>query len=128
MEDDAPPRTDDDWLTSTAGRIKKISKDAGRPRTFYGFYPFVKGFAINPMHTVYPSAYGRRLIGFRSEVNEGKLSQLLLNQLDNRIPFYGQRKPWEFDRKLRLRYIFQQIQADLDPGEADEIIVRDNVT
>ena len=105
MEDDAPPGTDDDWLTYYSDCRKNEEdnhcKDAGRPSPFYGFYPLVKGFAIDPMHTVYAGAYGRRLIGFRSEVNDGKLSQLLLNQLDNRILFYGQCKPWEFDRKLR---------------------------
>ena len=53
------------------------------------------------MHTVYPGNYGRRLIGFRSEIKEGKISVALLKKVEDRILLFQKCKPWDFDRKLR---------------------------
>ena len=65
MEDDAPPRTDDDWLTYYSDYRKNEEdnrcKEAGRPSPFYWCFTLLKGFAIDPIHTACP--YGRQLIG-----------------------------------------------------------------
>jgi hypothetical protein len=61
----------------------------------------VRGFALDPMHTVYAGCYGRRIQGFRSERGEGKLSSNQMQRIDKRILLFQKCKPSDFDRKLR---------------------------
>lgn len=102
---EAPLRKDEDFLTYYSAKSKNVEdnhcSDRVRPSPFYDLLPIVRGFAIDPMHTVYPGNYGRRLIGFRSEIKEGKISVAQLKQVDDRILLFQKCKPWDFDRKVR---------------------------
>jgi hypothetical protein len=100
----APLRTTRDWKSYASDKTNKIDNhvnDAKHLSPFYNRFDLVKGFVIDPMHTVYPGNYGRRIIGFVEVQAEGKLGSTQLKQVDAHILLFQKCKPMEFDRKLR---------------------------
>ena len=97
-------RKNEDWRSYASDSTNKKDNHVNDPNNlspFYGHLDLIKGFFIDPMHTVYPGNYGRRLVGFVEKKAEGKLSTQQLKQVDARILLFQKCKPAEFDRKLR---------------------------
>lgn len=64
-------------------------------------FPMISGFIIDPMHTMWAGALGRRLKSFVTRKQEGKLSTLQLAKVDIRLKMIESCTPYEFNGKLR---------------------------
>lgn len=100
----APPRTDEDFLTYTVSD----ECDDSHLNNLNDLSPFidlnfrmVSGFVIDPMHTFYAGCVGSRFQGIAYKTGEGKLSYSQLAQVDARLKLFELCKPFEFDRFLR---------------------------
>ena len=98
----APLRKDKDFLKY---HVNDISQDDHLDPTKES--PFVRlnfdrvtGFVIEPMHTFEEGSFGRRLEGFASVPNEGKISKEALTEVNQRIAAFKFWKVNDFDRSV----------------------------
>jgi hypothetical protein len=72
----APPRLEADFLKYFSNKkpvdaYDNHCQDNVNPSPLYGKFPLIKGFAMEPMHTVYGGCFLRWLTGLVSERLEG---------------------------------------------------------
>lgn len=104
LELNAPPRTDEDFLTycqSDNCLDEHINSLHDLSPLHKLNFPMVSGFVLEPMHTFYAGCVGGRLKGIAGKKSEGKLSSSQLAKVDQRLALLKLCKPFEFDRHVR---------------------------